>query len=76
MCENNRNEFDYDTDKQFIYFFKITEGFADEVHAQLVLSSNIEYVSKERQLVLKEKLKKLSSQIAGSIKYLESQNSK
>ena len=76
LGENNRNGFNYGLNKQVIYFFKITEEFADEVHAQLILSRNIECASKERQLVLKEKLKKLPSQIAGFIKYFESQNSK
>ena len=44
--------------------------------AQLVLASDIGYISDEKQIALKEELKNLSFQIAGFIKYLESQDSK
>ena len=76
VVSNIAEGFDYGSNKQFVHFLKIAKGSASEVRAQLVLATDIGYVSKAKQKMLKEELKSLSSQITGFIKYLESQNSK
>lgn len=74
--QNHRNGFDYGSNKQFAHFLKIAKGSASEVRAQLIISSDIGYVTEEKEGALKQELKNLSSQIAGFIKYLESLDSK
>lgn len=66
--------FDYGSNKQFIRFLNIAKGSASEVRAQLVLAMDVGYISETKLNELKIKLKQLSRQIAGFIKYLESKN--
>ena len=74
VVSNIAEGFDYGSDKQFIRFLNIAKGSTSEVRAQLVLAMDIGYISETKLNELKIKLKQLSRQIAGFIKYLESKN--
>ena len=74
VVSNIAEGFDYGSNKQFIRFLNIAKGSTSEVRAQLVLAMDIGYISETKLNELKIKLKQLSRQIAGFIKYLESKN--
>jgi four helix bundle protein len=74
VVSNIAEGFDYGSNKQFIRFLNIAKGSASEVRAQLVLAMDVGYISEIELNELKIKLKQLSSQIGGFIKYLESKN--
>ena len=74
VVSNIAEGFDYGSNKQFVHYLNIAKASASEVRAQLILAMDVGYISEEEQAKLKAKLKQLSKQIAGFIKYLESRN--
>ena len=74
VVSNIAEGFDYGSNKQFVHYLNIAKASASEVRAQLILAMDVGYISEEEHAKLKAKLKQLSKQIAGFIKYLESRN--
>jgi len=57
---------------QFLYFLSISKGSCGEVRTQLQIAYELNYLSKDEFVVLKQKCESTSRQLAGFMKYLNS----
>jgi four helix bundle protein len=57
---------------QFLYFLSIAKGSCGEVRTQLQIAYELNYLSKDEFVVLKQKCESTSRQLAGFMKYLNS----
>jgi four helix bundle protein len=57
---------------QFLYFLSIAKGSCGEVRTQLQIAYELNYLSKDEFVVLKQKCESTSRQLAGFVKYLNS----
>ncbi|MDD2345903.1 MAG: four helix bundle protein [Dysgonamonadaceae bacterium] len=62
--------------KEFIQFLFISLGSLAELETQLIISNNIDYISEEELETYNQKIKTISNQIHGLVKYLSNQVTK
>jgi four helix bundle protein len=58
-----------DSNKEYIRFLYIAQGSISELDTQLLIASNLTFVSKEDHLLLTEKLYEIRKMLSGLIKF-------
>lgn len=64
--------FERDSKNQFLYFLAISKGSCGELRTQLTIAYNLNYLTEEKYLLMKDKCIETSKQLSGFIKYLKS----
>ena len=64
--------FERDSNNQFLYFLAISKGSCGELRTQLTIAFNLNYLSEEKYLNMKDKCIETSRQLSGFSKYLKS----
>ncbi|WP_428230578.1 four helix bundle protein [Flavobacterium sp.] len=70
ISSNIAEDFERNTDKEFIYFLYVAKASAGEVRSQLYLAFDLEYIIKEEFETLLESITEISKLLSGFIKYL------
>ena len=70
IVSNIAEGFERRSNKEFSQFLNIAKASAGEVRAQLYIALDLDYTDSDQQETLNRKLKELSAQMAGFIKYL------
>lgn len=64
--------FERDSNNQFLYFLAISKGSCGELRTQLTIAFNLNYLTEEKYLLMKNKCIETSKQLSGFSKYLKS----
>ncbi len=64
------------SDKEFIRFLKIAKGSCGEVRSMLIISADLNYLTKEKSEELIKQCYSISRQLSGFVKYLETKSFK
>jgi len=64
--------FERDSKNQFLYFLAISKGSCGELRTQLTIAYNLNYLTEEKYLLMKDKCIETRKQLSGFIKYLKS----
>jgi four helix bundle protein len=61
-----------DSNKEYIHFLYIALGSVSELDTQLIISSNLNFLTKKEFIEISEKLDKIGKMLSGLIKYRQS----